>query len=144
MSLWTAALKPRMFSVENTLHNYLKTGAFMWHQTFPFVSFCISALNCLSYSAHICSCYILLRGHEESNELDLIWKHTAQNFPSSSKRLIQLVLNVCNFLISDKWKHLSTWSFTVTHQQCVFSLNPHVNYSELFFVCVSLQFKFNK
>lgn len=63
MSLWTAALKPRMFSVENTLHNYLKTGAFMWHQTFPFVSFCISALNCLSYSAHICSCYILLRGH---------------------------------------------------------------------------------
>ncbi len=42
-----------------------------------FVSFCFSALNHLSYLAYICTCYILLRVHEESNKLDVLWKHTA-------------------------------------------------------------------
>ncbi len=93
-----------------------------------FVSFCFSALNHLSYLAYICTCYILLRVHEESNKLDVLWKHTAtfsaQNFLSSSKRAKRLVLNVCKFQIFEKWRYLSTWSFAVANQH-VFSLKPN-------------------
>lgn len=134
--MWTAPWSPGCFLWKILYISISKQEELLCN---AFVSFCFSALNHLSYLAYICTCYVLLKAHEESNKLDVLWKHTAtfraQNFLSSSKRAKRLVLNVY------KLRYLSTWSFAVANQH-VFSLKPN-NVDKIFTLKLLVNFTKN-